>query len=421
MCRDIVEDGKENLIMRKRNLVKQMASFGMAIVMSMGGLLSVPVVAQTTTENVMAEEVTGGTKATEIIDYDALNAEIYDKIEDYPTGGLEEGGIEFKDAIVVESAEEYYQLINGNAAVMMAATNDDDEIMSSTSAYPSEVDNSTNENAIYLPKVLSQYGGSCVSYAYIYELASYTINQARGISSKDTDNVLSPLFAHNIIRATASHDDGSWESYARKLILEIGAPTAGYAPISRNYANYMYTWYPTEEAWNCAADNRIESAVRISDISTVGTPITSADDSDLDLIKATLSSGKIMGFCTYFRTFNYTVIPAESPSHAGEHAVDRCDYYLTYSDGTRYLGGHAMVVVGYDDNIWIDVNRDGEQQTGEFGALKIMNSHGTSYKNSGFVWVAYDALNNVSSVITDEDVERVNTAIEAGIMTGKKY
>jgi hypothetical protein len=49
-------------------------------------------------------------------------------------------------------------------------------------------------------------------------------------------------------------------------------------------------------------------------------------------------------------------------------------YWNTY--GSQSIGGHAMVVVGYDD-------------TKYGGAFEIMNSWGTLWGNSGFIWVKY--------------------------------
>lgn len=56
------------------------------------------------------------------------------------------------------------------------------------------------------------------------------------------------------------------------------------------------------------------------------------------------------------------------------------------------IGGHAMTIVGYDDNIWVDVNGNGVVDSGEMGAFKLANSWGATYANSGFIWVAYDAF-----------------------------
>lgn len=57
-----------------------------------------------------------------------------------------------------------------------------------------------------------------------------------------------------------------------------------------------------------------------------------------------------------------------------------------------------MTVVGYDDNITVNIN--GETMT---GAFKLANSWGTSSDNNGFVWVAYDALNSSTGLKNNWD------------------
>jgi hypothetical protein len=46
------------------------------------------------------------------------------------------------------------------------------------------------------------------------------------------------------------------------------------------------------------------------------------------------------------------------------------------TSGEKFIGGHAMCVVGYDDNKY-------------GGSFEIMNSYGTGYGDGGFVWVKY--------------------------------
>lgn len=57
-----------------------------------------------------------------------------------------------------------------------------------------------------------------------------------------------------------------------------------------------------------------------------------------------------------------------------------------------------MTIVGYNDNIWTDINGNNSVDDGEMGALKIANSWGDGYANNGFIWLAYDALNDESCV-----------------------
>lgn len=50
--------------------------------------------------------------------------------------------------------------------------------------------------------------------------------------------------------------------------------------------------------------------------------------------------------------------------------------YYSPEAGEKFIGGHAMCVVGYDD-------------TKFGGAFEVMNSYGTNYGDNGFVWIRY--------------------------------
>ena len=92
--------------MRKRNLMKQITSLGLAFVMSMGGLSNVTFAATSidNTEVVLDEVPEAG--ATDIVDYGSLNDEIYGNIEDYPVGDWEDSGEIIEGAISVGSVDE---------------------------------------------------------------------------------------------------------------------------------------------------------------------------------------------------------------------------------------------------------------------------------------------------------------------------
>ena len=57
-----------------------------------------------------------------------------------------------------------------------------------------------------------------------------------------------------------------------------------------------------------------------------------------------------------------------------------------------------MTVVGYNDDIWVDINSNGFVDPGEKGAFRIANSWGTGWGEGGFCWMSYDALKNPSAV-----------------------
>ena len=54
---------------------------------------------------------------------------------------------------------------------------------------------------------------------------------------------------------------------------------------------------------------------------------------------------------------------------------------------TTYAGGHAMVVVGYDDHKFYSAGK--EMSWDKQGAFKLMNSWGRNWGQNGFIWVRY--------------------------------
>lgn len=373
-------------------------------------------------ENVVAEQDITETKTeTEygvVVDYPEKGSEIYENLEDYPTGGLESDNKETPDENTVSTAEELRdELLEDDSASLLGEANG-----ASTASinYPRAVDNSTNVNKKYFPNIIRQKGGSCVCASFVYTLGTYTINKARNLDSSKPENQLSPYFLYNLIRTGASDSNGCFNSSAGEYLKKIGSPTLDLLPdTSANYSNNLYSLYPGEEIWADAGSNQITDYICLKDFSHTGTPITSATDSDLDIMKEAISAGKLIGMATRFYTFNYSTIPSASKSHAGENVIDRCDRYVSNGSGRDY-GNHAMVIVGYDDEIWVDINHDGIAQAGEYGAFKIANSHGTGYMDQGFVWVAYDAINAVSSVLTSADEARINAAVDAGLLSCPK-
>ena len=69
-------------------------------------------------------------------------------------------------------------------------------------------------------------------------------------------------------------------------------------------------------------------------------------------------------------------------------------------------GGHAVSVVGYNDSVRYDYNNDGKYtnssatdvKTWEIGAYLMVNSWGTSFGNSGKVWIPYRMLATSSGI-----------------------
>lgn len=122
--------------------------------------------------------------------------------------------------------------------------------------------------------------------------------------------------------------------------------------------------------------------------------ISSVDDPDLAAIKATLRNGDLISFSGNIFAYIFDTIPAgggNDESLVGEKIVPKVE---------QGAGSHMLTIVGYNDNIWFDINGNGKVDEGEKGAFKIANSWGDDWYNGnkGFFWVAYDALNEQSTV-----------------------
>lgn len=301
---------------------------------------------------------------------------IEDNFEDYATGGLDEKAYTLeelysKDDDAVSNEELIDSIIEDNEDNNEAAYELDGD------TYPSHVDNSTSK---YFPKVDSQeYIGSCTCWAEVYYAFTYATCRANDIEATD-DKIMSPAFIYNQIKA---YDGGSSFFYALNLLMHSGAPYKDTADFESYYNEYACkTWFPEKSIWEEATNNRL------ADYAYVGTPdtITSPKDSDLDELKSYLSNGCLVTFSTNISGWSYANIPSGS-DYAGEYIVK------SSSGGAT---GHRMTIVGYDDNIFIDLNGNGTIEEAEKGAFKIANSWGDDYRNDGFIWLAYDSLNSTS-------------------------
>ena len=315
----------------------------------------------------------------------------------------------------VDEYENYTAKINGPRASM------------GVSKLPSKVDNSTNENAIYLPPVRDQGGiGACVAWSTVYYQYTYTINKARGIPTTDM-NTYSPNFAYNLVNNSANSGTFSYRVY--DLLKNQGAVTIQDVPIkseNKPATNYL-DWYAYDGIWEKALDNRILSytyyysgeeseqfyAYGGAYIRQNDEKITSPNAESLQLLKRLLNDGKILSFDSNIGKWYETSIKDSSKaSNPNNYTIDNSvagEYVATSQSYNPYSGtGHEMTIVGYNDEIWTDINNNNIVDEGEMGAFKMINSFGTgdwnitaNYKmnhNDGFLWIAYDALNWYSAV-----------------------
>lgn len=242
---------------------------------------------------------------------------------------------------------------------------------------PNSVDNSKLPS---FPPIGDQKSlGSCVAWASTYYQASHEIGLLNGNNNKTSfKNVLSPKWTYNLLNNGA--DNGLVIQAAYGLLKVNGAV---------NIENFSYdsdylAWDLNPSDWTSAIQNRMSDFQLIPGL---------AAPQNLSAIKSALNNGHVLTFGTYIDSWVFTTVPndPENPGspYAGQQAA-------TWMNGTR--GGHCMTIVGYDDNIWIDVNGNGQVDQGERGAFLIANSWGSDWGNKGFIWISYDAFCALSAV-----------------------
>lgn len=253
------------------------------------------------------------------------------------------------------------------------------------STLPSSVDLSTSK---YFPAIGSQGSlGSCATWATVYYQFTYEMNRLRGTTATP-ENTASPKFVYNILSQKDDSGTSAEENYA--VLKDQGAPPISMLP----YDEEHLSWSADAKIWREALNWRLKDYKELEYIGTDEKQITSPKDSDLDEIKSALNNGQMVAFGSFISSWVFDTLKTnpdapENSKYAGEKIVK-------YVDG--FKGSHRMVIVGYNDEIWFDQNSNGKVDEGEKGAFKIANSWGVSFGNKGFCWVAYDAINQHTSV-----------------------
>lgn len=238
-------------------------------------------------------------------------------------------------------------------------------------ALPSKLDHSKSP---YLPPVGKQHENSCVGWSTGYYLRTYQQGLDIGWKVKDgktinPSRVFSPTFIYNQINDGI--DDGAYVEDAGDLLKRIGASPLKYFP------------YIPGDYWTQPGDAAIRAAYphRIRDWRVIYT----YNDSPNYIIQKTkeyLNTGDLLvaGIDVGFK-FQYPMI-----DEYGRNIITTDNYAHS---------GHAVTIVGYDDNI----------PTPEgYGAFKLVNSYGDKWGDKGFAYITYDAyVKNVRAgyVFTD--------------------
>ena len=299
----------------------------------------------------------------------------------FGTGDL--GKSDDDNAPTISSENQYYSIVAKEEGTTKAKAKA--QALDGDSDLPSKVDNSQSK---YFPPIKSQGRvGSCVAWAETYYQFSYTQNKKLNRTAT-YENSFSPLWTYNF--TNFSDDIGSYDSATYSVLRNIGAPTIKNSPNITDPAK----WTVTKEAFDEAQKYKLSSYSYIS-TGDGETPITNSKSSNLDTVKTALINGEVLTFSTH-ASYGFTYGIIQKNSQVPENTKYAGQYIVPYLVSTR--GGHRMTIVGYDDDIWYDINEDGKVQEGEKGAFKVANSWGDDWMNNGYIWISYDSINRTSSV-----------------------
>lgn len=262
---------------------------------------------------------------------------------------------------------------------------------------PSSVDLSLSES---FPSVGNQGSvGSCTAWASTYYQFGYQVASMNSWDAKnDPTKQFSPKWTYNL--CNNGINKGSLYATIYSVLANQGAVRySEFAPSGVATRAEYGTWYLDTEGMKRALQYRISDYEHLcfADVEA-STPITNSKSACLNVMKSLLNSGNVLTFQTDFGEWDYMKLSSQYNSALNGQYV--C---IKHYDPDDKWSGHAMAIVGYDDNISYDLNEDGIIQNYEKGAFKIVNSWGERYGNNGYMWVMYDALNRVSNA-TNQNV-----------------
>ncbi len=278
---------------------------------------------------------------------------------------------------------------------------------------PIRITSVDNSKLKYFPKIADQGSlNSCTAWATVYYQFSYTVNKQLKRDGKLDENTFSPTWVYNMINE--GENQGTFYSDAMTVLAEIGAVPMTLVPSqNQELGNNVRDCHATKENWIEASKYRVSEFYNI-DLKNreFNTIVTCNTDVDLDTVKKALATGEVLSATTYSSKWVKQTIKAndyvkENSKYIGEKIITMCN--------TPDYGAHRVTIVGYNDDIWVDINENGCIESGEKGAFKIANSWGENSDNDGFVWMSYDALNIQSSLRDEGNVHLNGVNRDAGL------
>ena len=203
----------------------------------------------------------------------------------------------------------------------------------------------------YCPKPLSQLDLT-TSAGWATGYAAFTITRAiqhNWPKGEITEKASSPIYPY--YKAKKVPDLGSLEVVSLVSVLEAlkmyGTPD--YLGLPSRSIDYV-----SEQEELDASTKKISEYTRLYNIQD-------PKSTKIDAIKATISEG----------------MPVVAAMHIPKSFFYAKEFWLPREIFSEDMPGHAVTIIGYDDNKY-------------GGAFEIMNSWGTEWGNNGFMWIRYD-------------------------------
>ncbi|WP_022663787.1 PKD domain-containing protein [Desulfospira joergensenii] len=254
---------------------------------------------------------------------------------------------------------------------------------------PAGVDNSRLK---YFPPIRSQGSlNSCGVFSGTYYAMTHMYAMANDVDVKTGGDgtQLSPKWTYNMVNGGTN--SGTWYYWAYEIGQKHGVATWEEFPYDSNYR----AWNLNPETWEDALYRRFDQYGYVANTHL---------EPGLEQVKQMLLNGYVLNIATYIYSWNWQTI-SDDPSTTEDDGFvgKRC---VSWVNGTS--GYHAMAVVGYNDDIWVDINNDQVVDPGEKGAFRIANSWGTGWGEAGYAWMSYDALRTLSAVSGGPSTGRIS-------------
>ena len=244
-----------------------------------------------------------------------------------------------------------------------------------------------NADLKFFPPVFNQDGGSCGSASRICYMFTYELNAYRNLSGKISTNYYPSHFVW-------LHTNTS--SGKNEFVTSIGVPSAAtyggqtYSSLFgyQDCADNDFGWMQGYDKWFEAMHNRM--------LEPVNFPVNVGTEEGREAVKnwlwnhngdTSFQAGGICGIGVASAGGNYDGSIPSTTANRNAGVVGK-KYLRAW--GTQV--DHALTIVGYDDRIEFDLDGNGiagEVEKDEVGAWIIVNSWGTWWGNSGFIYCPY--------------------------------